>query len=100
MAKVDFTEVVLVKVSNHYVGQRLDNFLIRHLKNIPKSRIYNLIRKGEVRINKGRSQPDYKLLLDDIIRIPPVRMNKTEKVTKATAKATEEDDDDDEDYGG
>ena len=75
MAKVDFTEVVLVKVSNHYVGQRLDNFLIRHLKNIPKSRIYNLIRKGEVRINKGRSQPDYKLLLDDIIRIPPVRMN-------------------------
>ena len=82
MANIDFTEVVLVKVSHHYVGQRLDNFLIRHLKNIPKSRIYNLIRKGEVRINKGRSQPDYKLLLDDIIRIPPVRINKTEKETK------------------
>jgi len=82
VVNVDFTEVVFVKVSDHYVGQRLDNFLIRHLKNIPKSRIYNLIRKGEVRINKGRSKPDYKLLLDDVIRIPPVRMNNTGNITK------------------
>ena len=62
-----------VKVSGQYDGQRLDNFLIRILKNVPKSRIYNLIRKGEIRINKGRCKADSRLTMDDIIRIPPIR---------------------------
>lgn len=54
-------------------GQRLDNFLLRTLKGVPKSRIYRLIRKGEVRINKGRCKPEDKLQRGDLVRIPPVR---------------------------
>lgn len=55
-------------------GQRLDNFLLATLKGVPKSRIYRLVRKGEVRVNKGRSKPDYRLQAGDIVRLPPVRM--------------------------
>jgi 23S rRNA pseudouridine955/2504/2580 synthase len=55
-------------------GQRIDNFLLRELKGVPKSRIYRLLRKGEVRVNKGRIKPEYRLQLDDEVRIPPVRM--------------------------
>ncbi|MEC7389262.1 MAG: S4 domain-containing protein, partial [Pseudomonadota bacterium] len=73
MSNLDFSEVVYVKVSGQYDGQRLDNFLIRILKNVPKSRIYNLIRKGEIRINKGRCKADSRLAMDDIIRIPPIK---------------------------
>ncbi|PIE44363.1 MAG: 23S rRNA pseudouridine(955/2504/2580) synthase [Gammaproteobacteria bacterium] len=52
--------------------QRIDNFLIAYLKGVPKTRIYKMIRKGEVRVNKGRVKPDYRLTMDDVIRIPPV----------------------------
>lgn len=55
-------------------GQRLDNFLFRHLKGIPKSRIYRMLREGEVRVNRKRAKPDYHLQLDDSLRIPPVRV--------------------------
>lgn len=55
-------------------GQRLDNFLLRHLKGVPKTHVYRLIRSGEVRLNKGRSQADARLALGDVVRIPPVRM--------------------------
>jgi 23S rRNA pseudouridine955/2504/2580 synthase len=54
-------------------GQRLDNFLVKYLKGVPKSRIYRIIRKGEVRINQGRAKPDYKLNSGDVLRIPPIR---------------------------
>lgn len=54
-------------------GQRLDNFLFVYLKGVPKTRLYRIIRKGEVRINKGRTKPDYKLQVGDVLRIPPVR---------------------------
>lgn len=57
---------------DEHAGQRLDNFLITRLK-LPKSRIYRLIRKGEVRVNKGRAAPSYKLSDGDVVRIPPVR---------------------------
>lgn len=66
--------VRLVAVDEDQAGQRLDNFLSPRLKGVPKSRIYNLIRKGEVRVNKGRSKPDYKLAAGDVVRIPPVRI--------------------------
>ncbi|MBE8717730.1 23S rRNA pseudouridine(955/2504/2580) synthase RluC [Cellvibrio polysaccharolyticus] len=66
--------VRLVAVDEDQAGQRLDNFLSPRLKGVPKSRIYNLIRKGEVRVNKGRSKPDYKLAAGDVVRIPPVRV--------------------------
>ena len=55
-------------------GQRLDNFLIKRLKNVPKSRIYRMIRKGEVRINGKRAKPHAKLSLADWVRLPPMRV--------------------------
>ena len=54
-------------------GQRLDNYLLRHLKGVPKSRIYRIVRSGEVRINGGRCQPDQRLNEGDELRLPPVR---------------------------
>ena len=56
------------------IGQRLDNFLLKTLKGVPKSRIYRLIRAGEVRVNKKRAKPDLRLQNQDLVRIPPVRM--------------------------
>ena len=55
-------------------GQRVDNFLISKLKGVPKSHIYRILRKGEVRINRGRCPPDYRLKAGDVMRIPPVRL--------------------------
>lgn len=56
------------------VGQRLDNYLARTLKSVPRSMLYRILRRGEVRVNKGRVSPSYKLQLDDVIRIPPVKV--------------------------
>lgn len=67
------SQVRLVSIDEDQAGQRIDNFLMAHLKGVPKSRIYNLIRKGEVRVNKGRTKPEYKLNPGDVVRIPPVR---------------------------
>lgn len=61
------------KVCAEDVGQRIDNYLFRVLKGVPKSKVYNVMRKGEVRVNKGRVKPHYRLQLDDEIRIPPIR---------------------------
>jgi len=60
-----------LKINKDNEGRRLDNFLLSIYKNIPKSKIYKIIRKGEVRVNSSRIKPHYKLVLDDIIRIPP-----------------------------
>jgi len=54
-------------------GQRLDNYLIRVLKGVPKTRLYRALRKGEIRVNKGRVKPDYRLVAGDSVRIPPLR---------------------------
>lgn len=70
-----------ITVDEFSVGQRLDNYLIKLLKGVPKSRIYRIIRKGEVRVNKGRKKADYKLKAEDLIRIPPIRTS-TEKEIK------------------
>ena len=78
------TQVKLVTIDPDLAGQRLDNFLMAQLKGVPKSRIYNLIRKGEVRVNKGRTKPDYKLCAGDLVRIPPVRV--AERSEEAPAK--------------
>jgi 23S rRNA pseudouridine955/2504/2580 synthase len=67
--------VRLVRVDAGSEGQRIDNFLLRELKGVPKSRIYRLLRKGEVRVNKGRAKADQRLQLGDEVRIPPVRMS-------------------------
>ena len=63
-----------VQVEASDEGQRLDNFLIKSLKNVPKSRIYRMIRKGEVRINGKRTKPHAKLSLADWVRLPPMRV--------------------------
>ena len=68
-----FGAVTFHTVDTEYEGQRLDNFLIRLLKGVPKSRIYRLLRKGEVRINKGRVKADTRLKAGDIIRVAPIR---------------------------
>lgn len=59
------------------IGQRLDNFLLKILKGVPKSRIYRLIRLGEVRVNKKRTKPDVRLQINDLVRIPPIRVSKS-----------------------
>jgi 23S rRNA pseudouridine955/2504/2580 synthase len=55
-------------------GQRLDNFLIRHCKGVPKSHIYRILRSGEVRVNSGRVDATYRICMGDKIRIPPIRI--------------------------
>lgn len=64
--------VRLVEVPDDFAGQRLDNFLLRELKGVPKSHIYRVLRKGEVRVNKGRAKPEYRLQAGDVVRIPPI----------------------------
>lgn len=66
-------------------GQRLDNFLLRILKGVPKTRIYRIVRKGEVRVNKGRATSDYRLQLGDVVRIPPIRMSEEKTVKVKTS---------------
>jgi 23S rRNA pseudouridine955/2504/2580 synthase len=56
-------------------GQRLDNFLLRELKGVPKTHVYRIIRSGEVRVNKGRAQADTRLQENDLIRVPPLRLS-------------------------
>lgn len=68
------TAVKLVTITADEAGQRIDNFLRNQLKGVPKSMIYRIVRKGEVRVNKKRIKPEYKLEAGDEIRIPPVRV--------------------------
>ncbi|MBB6560264.1 23S rRNA pseudouridine955/2504/2580 synthase [Acidovorax soli] len=65
----------LVEVDEDSAGQRLDNFLIRHLKGVPKTHVYRIIRSGEVRINKGRASADTRVEAGDVVRLPPVRVS-------------------------
>lgn len=62
-----------IQISAESEGQRIDNFLLRVLKGVPKTRVYRLLRKGEVRVNRGRVKPGHKLRIGDRVRIPPVR---------------------------
>ncbi|MBJ7221127.1 MULTISPECIES: 23S rRNA pseudouridine(955/2504/2580) synthase RluC [unclassified Brenneria] len=71
--KTDNPSVQFVTISADEAGQRIDNFLHTRLKGVPKSMVYRILRKGEVRVNKKRVKPEYKLLGGDEIRIPPVR---------------------------
>lgn len=77
-------EVSIVEIDSDQAGQRLDNFLIARLKGVPRSKIYNVIRKGEVRVNKGRIKPEYKLMAGDSVRIPPIRTAEAGTEAKAS----------------
>lgn len=77
----------LFEVDAEAAGQRVDNFLIRLAKGAPKSHIYRILRSGEVRVNKGRIGPDYRLRAGDVVRIPPIRLS--EKPSRPAAPARE-----------
>jgi 23S rRNA pseudouridine955/2504/2580 synthase len=64
-----------ITVDEESAGQRLDNFLIRELKGVPKTHLYRIIRSGEVRRNKGRVGPDDRVAAGDVLRIPPIRLS-------------------------
>ncbi|MBA3581734.1 MAG: RluA family pseudouridine synthase [Gammaproteobacteria bacterium] len=61
-------------VDEYAVGQRIDNFLLNQLKGVPRSAIYRILRRGEVRVNKGRIKPTYRLQIGDLVRIPPLHL--------------------------
>lgn len=73
-------EVKFVTVPEDNAGQRIDNYLLSQLKGVPKSAIYRIIRKGEVRANKKRVKPEYKLAAGDVVRIPPIRTAEREEI--------------------
>jgi 23S rRNA pseudouridine955/2504/2580 synthase len=75
----------MVTIDEGSAGQRLDNFLLRELKGVPKTHVYRIIRAGEVRVNKGRAQADTRLALDDVVRVPPVRVSATAPGGEAAA---------------
>jgi 23S rRNA pseudouridine955/2504/2580 synthase len=67
-------KVRFIEVTEEDQGQRLDNFLMRHLRRAPKSLIYRIVRKGEVRVNKKRAKVSQRIEIGDVVRIPPVRI--------------------------
>ena len=74
-APIATSAVRIVEVDAEYAGQRLDNFLIRQLKGVPKTLVYRIIRSGEVRVNKGRASADTRVEAGDLVRVPPVRVS-------------------------
>src|SRR5471030_2849752 len=78
--KTENPSVQLIPISEDEAGQRIDNFLLKILKGVPKSMIYRIVRKGEVRVNKKRIKPEYKLLSGDEVRVPPVRVAERDEV--------------------
>jgi 23S rRNA pseudouridine955/2504/2580 synthase len=83
------SQVRVLEISEDNATQRIDNFLISRLKGVPKSRIYRMIRTGEVRVNRGRAKAEYRLQAGDLIRIPPVRVaeSPTPKISGALLKS-------------
>ena len=73
-ALMTFNKVQFLEIDENHQGQRLDNYLIGQLKGVPKSHIYRIIRKGEVRINKGRVKQTTRLNAGDLLRIPPIKL--------------------------
>ena len=67
-------KVQWVDIHSDQAGRRIDNFLLMYLKGVPRALVYRILRKGEVRVNKGRVKPEYKLQRGDRVRIPPVRV--------------------------
>ena len=82
MAEVSKNSVTWATVSEDEQGQRLDNFLLRICKGVPKSHIYRILRSGEVRVNTKRAEASYRLQIGDVLRLPPVRI--AQKAVQAT----------------
>lgn len=77
------TPVQLVTVDENHDGQRIDNFLLSQLKGVPRTLVYRILRKGEVRVNKGRAKPEQKLNIGDVVRIPPLHLPEPDAPAKA-----------------
>ena len=73
MNELSKDSVSWLTVDENATGQRIDNFLLRILKGVPKSHVYRILRSGEVRLNKGRVGPDVRLTVGDVVRVPPIR---------------------------
>lgn len=81
--------VSFVSVDADHAGQRIDNYLLNLLKGVPRSVIYRILRSGEVRVNKGRIKPGYRLVANDLLRIPPVRRADIEDTALASVTQLE-----------
>ncbi len=73
-ASATVAQVQMLTISEEDVGQRIDNFLLKICKGVPKSHVYQILRSGQVRVNKGRIDQLYRLKQGDVVRVPPVRM--------------------------
>ena len=78
--------VILRTVTLDEAGQRIDNFLMRHFKTVPRSRVYRLLRKGEVRVNRKRVDAEYRIQQGDEVRLPPVRIDAVETHGRVTPR--------------
>ncbi|GGP28283.1 RluA family pseudouridine synthase [Silvimonas amylolytica] len=85
MSQTSKASVNFIEITSEQAGQRIDNFLLRELKGVPKSRVYKIIRGGEVRVNKGRVDVTYRLEAGDVVRVPPVRVADAPDVAPAIA---------------
>ena len=81
MNKNDLGSVSFFDIDEDNSGQRIDNWLKRELKQVPTSYIYRILRKGEVRVNKKRIKPEYKLQAGDVLRLPPIRIDEDKSKT-------------------
>lgn len=77
MSEESYNKVQFIDIDAEYAGQRIDNYLRARLKGVPKSMIYRILRKGEVRVNKKRIKPEYKLNPGDVLRLPPIRVSES-----------------------
>lgn len=82
MSELEQSGVRVIEVDAGEEGQRIDNFLVTRLKGVPKSRIYRILRTGEVRVNRGRIKPSYRVQAGDAIRIPPLRQGEPEATAR------------------
>jgi 23S rRNA pseudouridine955/2504/2580 synthase len=81
--------VVLRTITEQEAGQRIDNFLMRHFKTVPRSRVYRLLRKGEVRVNRKRVEAEYRIAAGDEVRLPPVRIDHAEEPGQPSSRLRE-----------
>jgi 23S rRNA pseudouridine955/2504/2580 synthase len=87
MNDLNKARATVLEVGEEAESQRIDNFLLRRLKGVPKSHVYRVLRSGEVRVNSGRVKPDYRLRPGDRVRVPPVRVSDPSSKPKAKPAA-------------
>jgi 23S rRNA pseudouridine955/2504/2580 synthase len=81
--------VELRTISAEEAGQRIDNFLMRHFNTVPRSRVYRLLRKGEVRVNRKRVDAEYRIAAGDEVRLPPVHIDRSEEPGRPSVRLQE-----------